>query len=100
MATLSQTYVSLPVPQLVSKSPQISYVNVRIQHRKFSVLYIGFNNTVVDFSTEICLKKNCFNLSRKFPLGKQLRLITKLLTGQETALEGLFVVTIVFFQPK
>lgn len=62
--------------------------------RKFSVLCIGSNNTVVDLSTEICLKKNCFNLGRRFPWGEQLRLITKLLTGQETALEGLFVVIV------
>lgn len=62
--------------------------------RKFLLLYIGVSNTVVDYSTEICSKKHCFNLCRKFPWGEQLRLITKLLTEQGTALEWLFVVTV------
>lgn len=43
-------------------------------------LDIGFNITVVDFSLEICLKKDFFDFGRKFPLGEWLRLMIKLLT--------------------
>lgn len=47
---------------------------------------------MADFSTEIYLKKNCFNLGDK-PWREGLKLINKL-TWQKTALEGLFVVIV------